>query len=325
MKKLCSPNENGDWTIYGYAVWFTISKMRVPWSIVNSFARESGLPAIPRPEKRSVFERVCNENKEILLVEDAEKRVVLLLRPSEDKARKIILEFSSKEDNSVKYEEYGEIRFENTLIIKRNEKSDLGGLGIEEVIEKIKAQWIKEKECVTEEVIRKLLLKILERAKSIKLKPSGSIYFVHRTKFKDIENFSNFLEKIKSMGYGSSSEFWYAPIGDAKLKKMISIKVKEEFLNDFENVLLEILQKIKSNRMKANEILNTRKKVDELYNGALLYFDLLEEEIEILRKMSKICISLTQCKDFEKAIELLKKESEEVLVRIFERVIERVT
>lgn len=320
-------NSDDEKLILGYAVWFTISKIRVPWNVVVAITKKVGLNhRFAKPDEIAVFERICSENKEVELKNDSKEKVNVLLRPVKQGLRKVVLERYDKVNGTVEYVDYAELLIVNSRIVVQRrsiEKEE-----VENLIEDIIRIWETEKDCINEDQIRKVLLNILKRSGKVKLKPSGSVYFVHKKHFKEIMIFGEFLEEIKKSGQGMNSEIWYAPIEDnEKFREMVSLKINETIQEEFERLFEEIFHKIvKNNGLKANEILITRKKAERALKIAQLYSDILGAELEKTQKMLEIALKISQCGSINEVIGVVEREREKTqLNEIIEKLLQSFT
>ncbi|MEM3504614.1 MAG: DUF6744 family protein [Archaeoglobaceae archaeon] len=299
---------DSDSQIIGYAVWFTISKTRAPWYVVNEALAKAGLPMrIKRPAPLDVFERITGEYRETEIENDHEKRITILLRKVNDHTRKVVVEKLFKTTKKVEYTECAEIILADPLkVIKYRDCPEA-----EQVVHEIEEKWKSEKECITEDTLRKMLLKILDRSGRIKLKPSGSIYFVPEEQFEMIERFGEFIDILKEKGHGKNSEIWYAPvINSERFREMIKLKINGAIQEEFERIF-EAIFGAKNEKRDIKEIIS-KDSIIRLKRIVQLYSEILGEETRKVEKVAGILRNLRMCKNDEEIPEMIEKLAEEL-------------
>jgi len=274
--------------VLGYAVWFTIGKMRIPHNELVKLLIESRITSkLTKPSARATFERICSEMKEKQVRHD----VFALVRSLED-CRRVVLE---KRGKGVDYESYADLFLDgNRIRVERlGEKKEVA----EEFVRELVEMFEKEKDCHTEETVRKLLLETLEKTGKVKLKPSGSIYFVPRDHFAEVEKFGVLFDKLKA--HNPRNELWYAPIVDAeRTRKMLELKVEETLQNEFERMFMKF---VKSPDYK--ELRENAKKAIEI---AEIYENMLQHELLRAKRLYEIARSVVGMSR-EEAIPFLEK------------------
>lgn len=302
---------DNDSQILGYAVWYTISKTRVPWHIANEALAKTRLPMkIQRPDELDAFERIMSEFRETEIENNQERRVTVLLREVNEYTRKVVVEKLYRATKRIEYTECAEIVLGEPLrIIKYCECSEA-----EQVIREIEEKWKNEKDCITEDTLRKMLLKILDKSARIKLKPSGSIYFVPEKHFGLIEKFGEFLEILKENGYGKNSEIWYAPvINSERFREMIKLKINGAIQEEFEKIYYEIFSAKKEGREIKGAI--SKDSIVRLQKIVQLYSEILGEETQKVEKIMTVVRRLAYYESDEEILETIERSAEECLLR----------
>lgn len=253
--------------IIGYAVWFSFSKARIPWKQANEIAASCGLDVyFYSPSWAEVLDRICDEYKEKKL-----NNKVVLIRKICENAIKIIIE---NRDPKLEYAEYADIRIKNgSLTVERLAKENEE---IEKIIEDIKKRFEEEKECISEEALRRAFIRILRKNGNIKLKQSGSIYFIHKECLNEINLFRRFLDELKKTGHCEKSEIWVTMIGE-DLREVVAMKIKEQ-INEEIQKLVESFGKNPENMRNYAKIIN---RMNRIYKMARNYKEVIDlEEIE---------------------------------------------
>lgn len=293
-----------DKNVLGYAVWFTISEMLIPWKLANQALTESGLPLkFNPPQPRDVFDRLCTKNREQVVEDNEEKRVCILLRGVHENAKKLVVETLWKKNRKIEYTEHAEILLIGSEIKINEFQSDPI---TQQFIDSFKKQWMLEKDCITDDLVRKLLIKILDDSGKIKLKPSGSIYFVPACYFEKIEKFGNFLEKLKAMGFGKRTEMWYAPIVNTeKFREMLKLKINDAIQEEFERVFNMVFAH--NGNLDVKKVLEMKSSLKRINGIIQLYSEILDEEMGRVNKLAEVIKKLIECRNAEEAYNAIEK------------------
>ncbi|ADC64684.1 hypothetical protein Ferp_0510 [Ferroglobus placidus DSM 10642] len=213
-------------SVLGYAVWYTFSRFTEHKDVVKEWFSKHGLAEFTPedPHHPNVFKRICSEYKEKRIKSLGSTEVYLLVRPIDraGRVRKLVMEKRS-EGRRLSYEVVGEIAYDEGVV--RYSTSDPDA---EEVAREIAGRFEREKDCHTEETLRRALLDIIERSGKVKLKPSGSVYFIPARDFHYIEKFARIVEEIRQRHPDNRTEIWFAPIMDTEqFRDMVKLKVED--------------------------------------------------------------------------------------------------
>lgn len=291
-----------DKEVLGYAVWFTISEMLVPWKIANQALTESGLPPkFKSPDPHDVFDRICTKNKEKIVEDNEEKRVCIMLREVHENSKKLVVETLWKRSKKIEYTEHAEILLVGSELKINNYAPDQK---TDQFLKELVKQWNIEKECITDDLIRKMLIKILEASGKIKLKPSGSIYFVPASHFEKVAKFSSFLEWLKANGYGKRTEIWYAPIVNTnRFREMLKLKINDTIQEEFEKMFEMVFTKNGNPDLKT--MLNVKYSFERIQKIIQIYSEILGEEMLKVNKLAEVVKRVLECKNIEDACKAL--------------------
>lgn len=246
--------------VLGYSVWYTFSRTIIHKDTVKEWFNRHGLSEFTPgdPDHRDAFKRICSEYREKKIGTVGNTEVFLLIRPV-DKAgnvRKLVIERRS-EGKRLSYDVVGEIEYlkddkRNTGEIRHN--LEVSNPDVEKVVEEIKKRWDKEKDCYTEEHLRRALLKIIDRSGKVRLKPSGGIYFVPAEDFTYIEKFAKIVEEIKKEYPDNNTEIWYAPIINTDYyRDMVKTKVEDSLQNTLDSVINRLVELANDDELDENE------------------------------------------------------------------------
>jgi len=104
-------------------------------------------------------------------------------------------------------------------------------------------RWEKENDCCTEEYLRRILLSIIDECGKVKLKPSGSVYFVPVKDFHYIEKFAKIIEEIRQKHPDNHTEIWYAPIMNTDyFREMVKVKVEDTLQETLDSAIKRLLE-----------------------------------------------------------------------------------
>lgn len=290
--------------VLGYAVWYTFSKVIVHKDEVKKWFDRHGLyqftPADPK--HGDAFKRICSEYKERKIKSVGNTEVFLLVRPLEKGLRRGVVLERRADGKRLSYDVIGEIAYNEktrTVGYTLDKKED-----VEEVVKEIVERWEKEKDCYTEEHLRKALQGILNEAGKVKLKPSGSVYFVPAQDFMYVERFSKIVEEIKVLNPDNNTEIWFAPIMNTdQFRNMIKTKVEDTLQETLDSVIRRLIdlkekedidEKEKARRIKElafsieNAAMVAEKYTKMLQTSLSRTSNLLENAQNLLAKLKKI-------------------------------------
>jgi len=291
---------NDEKDVLGYAVWYTISRTLVHKDDLHAWFDKHGLSRFKPadPKHGDAFKRICSEYKEKKIDESADSETFLLLRPLETGlTRKIVLE-KRKEGKKLSYNVVGEIAYDEK---SRNVNYSLKTADpvVRTIVKEILDRFEREKDCYTDEHIRKTLHRILDSCNRVKLKPSGGIYLVPLDDFYWIESFSKIVEEIKKINPSNRTEIWYAPIVNTERhRRMLEIKV-EDTLEEILNSAIERLLKIDSqDPSKVRQIDEIAKQIEQATRMAEKYTKMLKVSLNrttsLLEKAERLLNKIRQ-------------------------------
>lgn len=278
-KKVYVVEEDVPAKILGYAVWFTFSRIRAPKDIViEAFKKRLPEYCPPPPTPEDTFKRVCTEFKETTeKIDDLE--VAYMIRKISEYERKITIEI--KEGRELKYKGAGDLWFnKDTKQIEYN----VNGLA-RNVVTKIVEVFEKEKDCYTEEHLRKILLRILDDIGKLPLKPSGGVYFVPSEDFEKIKHFSEIIKEIKEkVDPKNRTQLWYTPVVDEEsFREMLAVRIIDT-IDEIVNSAIERLTKLDKEDVPEHIMENRVQKIKISLNSARRmlekYKKLLQRNIE---------------------------------------------
>lgn len=299
-----------DVKVLGYAIWYTFSRTKAHKDIVREWFERHGLQefAPGEPGHRDAFKRICSEYREKFLRKEKDDEVYLLIRPVDKKGdlRKMVLERRAA-GKKLSYEVVGEIwYFKDEETGAEAVRFTIGAHDpdVEEVAEEIRRRWDEEKDCYTEETFRRVLLDIIEECGKVKLKPSGSVYFVPEKDFHYIEKFANIVEELKAEFPDNRTEIWYAPIMDTdQFREMVKMKVEDTLQEVLDSAIKKLLEvnEIEDEKERARRIREITRSIENAAKVAEKYAKLLKATLDRTQKLLE---------DARKIIEKVESSSE---------------
>lgn len=271
---LSEGNEN----VLGYAVWYTFSRFIEHKDMVKEWFSKHGLAEFTPDDPKHVdaFKRICSEYREKRIKSLGNTEVYLLIRPVDrsGRIRKLVVEKRS-EGRRLSYEVVGEIAYDGVV------RYDTSDTDAEEVAREIAKRFEKEKDCYTEETLRRVLLEIIEKSGKVKLKPSGSVYFIPAKDFHYIEKFAKIVDEIRQNNPDNKTEIWYAPIMNTEqFRDMVRIKVEDTLQETLDAAIKHMVELSdadeKERRRRLKEIAAT---VDNAARVAEKYSRLLQQSL----------------------------------------------
>ncbi len=280
-----------DVKVLGYAIWYTFSKVRAHKDVVREWFEKHGLQefAPGDPSHRDAFRRICSEYREKFLRKEDDTEVYLLVRPVDKKGdlRKIVLEKRAA-GKKLSYDVIGEIWYYKDEDEGVGYSLEVDDSNVESVVKEIVKRWEEEKDCHTEETLRKILLEIIEECGKVKLKPSGSVYFIPERDFHYIKKFADIIEDLKAEFPDNKTEIWYAPIMDTdQFREMVKKKVEDtlqEILDSAIKKLLEI-NNIENEKERAKRIREITVSIENAARVAERYTKILRATLDRTQKL----------------------------------------
>ena len=241
--------ERREGDVLGYAVWYTFSRLVQNKDVVKGWFRKYGLSEFTPddPNHRDAFKRICSEYKEKRLRSEDGVEVYLLIRPVErgGNLRKLVLEKRSG-GRKLSYDVVGELEFvrdEKTGYERIERFLETTDPDVRRIVAEIVDRWEREKDCYTEEHLRRILLDIIDECGRVKLKPSGSVYFVPIEHFHYVERFSRIVDEIRAGNPENRTEIWFAPIVNTdQFREMVKRKVEDTIQETLDSAIKRLVE-----------------------------------------------------------------------------------
>ena len=238
------------------------------------------LPSPPR--SFDVFIRACTkaQSKRTPLTDSSYANYLVRHVASEagDVWRNIVREVVDSEGHRLSYAEVVQLHFERStskihvdILDQDIYNSDLN---IVDVLDQIHDYYDSENNKLTTYTIREFIRKNLEwRLHSIKVRPSGGIYFVHETNGPGVDAFEALVAGLP----GSNTLHQLPLLDDGKQREMVREAFETEAIEEVDTLIAELREVVSSERkVSANKFADYHEKFSTLTEKIAGYSDLLD-------------------------------------------------
>ena len=267
--------------ILGWVAWYVVRDEKVSHDALTQAAAAhnvTGVPGAPRPV--DAFKRACRYSERNSIPYENEQRVNALIRKvtqtPDEVERHLVLEVVDPDGRTLSYDTAATLTYArdtDSITTKREVFGDDRDKLRDSVLANFNVEYTEARTTIDPQVIRLMVRHTLERCQAIAVRANGSVYFVPKSNWTELENLAGMLTEI-------GSNMTLLPLIDtSRQRDMVAQAFNDEIHQKATQTITELTDALQGDGVTAAMYARHIDKLNELKESTKDYSGIVEIEM----------------------------------------------